>query len=112
MWSHAGARADLVRTKLPLRGSAGGAASLPGGCKWPPPGAAAKAEAYVILHPEGVRTADVATAIGQDVKAVDGTLRQVTKRGTVYYDKESRAWYPSNATSKKGAPGRPKYTAP
>lgn len=55
-----------------------------------------KAEAYVLGYPEGVDTAAVARAIGQDVSAVDGTLRQVmSKRGTIKRDRGR--WWPTNA---------------
>lgn len=63
-----------------------------------------KAERCVLDHPEGIRTADVATGIGQDVKSVDGTLRHAAeRRGSIYYDKATRCWYPKGVRpSKKG----------
>jgi hypothetical protein len=53
------------------------------------------AEAFVLLHPEGVSTRQVADAIGQKISAVDGTLRQLLKRGTV--ERRGRQWFPKGA---------------
>lgn len=51
-----------------------------------------KAEAFVLSNPNGVRTRDVASAIGQDVSSVDGTLRQAMRRGNIRRD--GRLWVP------------------
>jgi hypothetical protein len=60
-----------------------------------------KAEEYIRAHPEGVRTRDVAKAIGQDVSNVDGTLRILLKRGDIVRDQKNRKWYPANAPAQK-----------
>lgn len=52
-----------------------------------------KAEAFVLSHPNGVRTREVAEGIGQDVSAVDGSLRiALNKRGTI--ERRGRFWFP------------------
>lgn len=72
------------------------------------------AERVVLDHADGIRTVDVGTAIGQDVKNVDGTLRQAARRQTIFYDKATRKWYPVSAKHKvkadgaKGPPPKPK----
>jgi len=55
-----------------------------------------KAEAFVLAHPEGVKTRQVADAIGQDVSAVDTTLRQVME---FYVERDTRPdkWYSRKA---------------
>jgi hypothetical protein len=54
-----------------------------------------KAETYVLDHPEGVDTADVAKAIGQKVENVDGTLRQVMNtRKTI--ERRDGKWCPKS----------------
>ncbi len=63
-----------------------------------------RAEAFVLLHPEGVSTRQVADAIGQKISAVDGTLRQLLKKGTV--ERRGRQWFPM------GAPVAPKPKKP
>ncbi len=60
-----------------------------------------KAEEYIRAHPEGVRTRDVAKAIGQDVSNVDGTLRILLKRGDIVRDQQNRKWYPASAPLQK-----------
>ena len=53
-----------------------------------------KAEAFVLKHPEGVKTSDVSKAIGQKVESVDGTLRSVWKsRKTI--ERRDGLWFPS-----------------
>jgi hypothetical protein len=57
-----------------------------------------KAERYVLLHPEGVKTRQVADAIGQDVSAVDTTLRVVmNKRETI--ERRGRLWFPKGTVN-------------
>jgi hypothetical protein len=51
------------------------------------------AAAYVLAHPEGVKTAEVGKAIGQDVSSVDGSLRQGLRRGTIA--RKGRLWVPA-----------------
>ena len=66
-----------------------------------------KAEAFVLAHPEGVKTRQVADAIGQDVSAVDTTLRQVMeKRKTI--DRRGRLWIPKGAPATHAAK-KPKH---
>lgn len=50
---------------------------------------------FIKAHPEGVRTRDVAKAIGQDVSNVDGTLRTLLKRRLV--ERTNRKWYPAKS---------------
>lgn len=51
-----------------------------------------RATAYIQAHPEGVKTADVAKAIGQDTKNVDGTLRILVTRGLI--ERRDGKWWP------------------
>ena len=51
-----------------------------------------RAAAYIQAHPEGVKTADVAKAIGQDTKNVDGTLRILVTRGVI--ERRDGKWWP------------------
>jgi hypothetical protein len=51
-----------------------------------------KAEAYVLANPQGVKTVDVSKAIGQDASSVDGTLRNLMKRGRI--TRQGRLWVP------------------
>jgi len=55
---------------------------------------AAKAEAFVLAHPEGVSTSAVAQAIGQKPPSTDGTLRSVWKsRRTI--ERRDGKWLPA-----------------
>jgi hypothetical protein len=57
-----------------------------------------KAEAYVLAHPEGVTTPEVAKAIGQKTMNADGTLRQVMNvRKTIEH--RDRKWFPKASDS-------------
>lgn len=59
-----------------------------------------KGEAFVLQHPEGVTTRQVATAIGQKVESVDGTLRSVVKyRGTI--ERRDGKWWPKSPDAQK-----------
>jgi hypothetical protein len=59
-----------------------------------------KGEAFVLQHPEGVTTRQVATAIGQKVESVDGTLRSVVKyRGTI--ERRDGKWWPKSPDGQK-----------
>lgn len=51
-----------------------------------------RAEAFVLAHPDGVTTRQVADAIGQDVSSVDGSLRNAMKRGRI--TRTGRLWVP------------------
>lgn len=51
-----------------------------------------KAEQFIRSQPQGVRTRDVAVAIGQDTKNVDGTLRILLDRGRI--ERRERRWFP------------------
>lgn len=51
-----------------------------------------RAAAYIQAHPDGVKTADVARAIGQDTKNVDGTLRILVTRGVI--ERRDGKWWP------------------
>lgn len=53
-----------------------------------------KAEAFVLAHPGGVTTRQVADAIGQPTPAADSTLRQVLRRGTI--ERRDRLWCPNS----------------
>lgn len=55
-----------------------------------------RAEAFVLAHPDGVKTAEVSKAIGQDVSGVDGSLRQAVKRGRI--ERQGRLWVPAGRT--------------
>lgn len=73
-----------------------------------------RADAFVLAHPEGVKTRDVAEAIGQDVSGVDGTLRILLKKGRVRRD--GRLWLPplptphgsNGAAGTNGSASRPR----
>jgi len=53
-----------------------------------------RAEAFVLQHPSGVRTGEVAEAIGQKAPSTDGTLRSICKtRKTV--ERRDGKWFPS-----------------
>lgn len=58
-----------------------------------------KALAFVTKHPDGVRGADIARAIGQGPENVGGTTRNLEKRGLI--EKRGRAWV---ATPKAAEP--------
>lgn len=64
------------------------------------------AEAFVLAHPEGVKTRQVADGIGQDTSSVDGTLRIVlNKRKTI--ERRGRLWFPkkkANGATVKAKP--------
>ncbi len=67
-----------------------------------------RAEEFVLAHPDGVKTREVADGIGQDVSSVDGSLRLVMKRGTI--TRKGRLWLPitkkANGAAKHEVPGR------
>jgi len=64
------------------------------------------AEAFVLAHPEGVKTRQVADGIGQDVSSVDGTLRLVVKRGSI--ERRGRLWFPKRKSNGVAAKAKPK----
>ena len=68
-----------------------------------------KAAAFVRQNPEGVRTRDVAHAVGQDTSNVDGSLRMAKKRGLI--ERRGRMWFPAGQAAPKAAPVAPKPVA-